>query len=152
MDLEKRTFPIYKKIYILYVCYILKSKKQYDFNVRLNLHYIRPETCRKHRWSLQKSPQGLGISSSPHSVGQLLILDLRAEEVGVGGLVAHGGGERAEDGEQELKDLVLVDAVPAVSRRLAQRALHGHQQRRDVDKAAHLAEHRPGAVTLTQHR
>lgn len=88
----------------------------------------------------------------PYSIGQLLILDLRAEKVWVGGLVAHGGGERAEDGVQKLEDLVLVDAIPAVSRRLAQWALHGHQQRGDVDEAAHLAEHRPGAVTLTQHR
>lgn len=71
--------------------------------------------------------------------------------MGVGGLVAHGGGERADDGVQELKDLVLVDAVPALPRRLAQRALHGHQQGGDVDEAAHLAEHGSSAVTLTQH-
>lgn len=88
----------------------------------------------------------------PHSIGQLLVLDLRAEEVRVGGLVAHGGGERAEDGVQQLEHLVLVDAVPALPGRLAQRALHGHQQGGDVDEAAHLAEHRPGAVALAQHR
>lgn len=70
----------------------------------------------------------------------------------VGGLVAHGGGERAEDGVQELKHLVLVDAVPALPRRLAQRALHGHQQGGDVDEAAHFAEHGAGSVTLAEHR
>lgn len=70
----------------------------------------------------------------------------------VGGFVAHGGGERAENGVQQLKHLVLVDAVPALAGRLAQRALHGHQQGGDVDEAAHLAEHRPGAVALAQHR
>jgi len=89
---------------------------------------------------------------SPHGVGQLLVLDLRAEEVGVGGLVAHGGGERADDGVQQLEHLVLVDALPAVTRRLAQRALHGHQQRRQVHEAAHLAEHRARPVALAQHR
>lgn len=87
----------------------------------------------------------------PHSIGQLLVLDLRAEEVWVCGLVAHGGGKCAEDGVQKLKDLVLVDAVPAVSWRLAQWPLHGHQQRSDVDKTANLAEYCPCAVTLTQH-
>lgn len=89
--------------------------------------------------------------TSPDSISQLLVLDLRAEEVRVGRLVAHGGGERAEDRVQELEHLVLVHALPAVSRRLAQRALHGHQQRGDVDEAAHLAEHRPSAMALTQH-
>lgn len=88
----------------------------------------------------------------PDSVGQLLILDLRAEEVRVGRLVAHGGGERAEDGVQQFEDLVLVDAVPALAGRLAQRALHGHQQRGDVDEAAHLAEDGARAVALAQHR
>lgn len=87
----------------------------------------------------------------PHCIGQLLILDLRAEEVGVGGLVAHGSGKRADDGVQKLKDLVLVHTVPAVPRWLAQRALHGYQQGGDVDEAAHLAEHGSSAVTLAQH-
>lgn len=71
--------------------------------------------------------------------------------MGVGGLVAHGRGERADDGVQKLKDLVLVHTVPAVARWLAQRALHGHQQGGDVDEAAHLAEHGSSAVTLAQH-
>lgn len=88
----------------------------------------------------------------PHSISQLLILDLCAEEVRVGRLVAHGGGERAEDGVQELEHLVLVGSLPAVPRRLAQRTLHGHQQRGDVHEAAHLAEDGPGAVALPQHR
>lgn len=87
----------------------------------------------------------------PHCIGQLLILDLRAEEVGVGGLVAHGSGKRADDGVQKLKDLVLVHTVPAVPRWLAQRALHGYQQGCDVDEATHLAEHGPSAVTLAEH-
>lgn len=87
-------------------------------------------------------------TSSPHSVCQLLVLDLCAEEVRVGGLVAHGGGERAEDGVQQLEHLVLVDALPAVTRRLAQRTLHGNQQRGDVDEAADLTENRPGAMAL----
>lgn len=85
---------------------------------------------------------------SPHCISKLLILDLRTEEVGVGGLVAHGSGERADDGVQKLKDLVLVHPVPALPRRLAQRALHGNQQGGDVDEAAHLAEHGSSAVTL----
>lgn len=88
----------------------------------------------------------------PDGVGQLLVLDLCAEEVGVGGLVSHGGGQRAEDGIQQLKDLVLVGALPAVARRLAQRALHGNQQGRDVDEPAHFAEDGARPVALTQHR
>lgn len=88
---------------------------------------------------------------SPHSISKLLILDLCAEEVRVGGLVAHGSSECAEDGVQKFKDLVLVDTVPALSRWLAQRAFHGYQQGGYVDKAAHLAEHRSSAVTLSQH-
>lgn len=87
----------------------------------------------------------------PYCIGQLLILDLRAEEVGVGGLVAHGSSERADDGVQKLKDLVLVDTVPAVLRWLAQRALHGYQQGGDINEAAHLAENGSSAVTLAQH-
>lgn len=98
-----------------------------------------------------KTSSFLNRRSLPDRVGQLLVLDLRTEEVRVGWLVAHGGGERAEDCVQELKNLVLVHALPAVSQRLTQRALHGHQKRGDVDEAAHLAEHRPSAVTLSQH-
>lgn len=94
---------------------------------------------------------GTGKRQVPHSISQLLILDLGAEEVRVRRLVAHGGRERAENRVQKLKDLVLVDALPAVLWRLAQRALHGHEEGGDVDEAAHLAEHRPGAVTLPQH-
>lgn len=100
---------------------------------------------------VDKTSSFLNRRSLPDRVGQLLVLDLRTEEVRVGWLVAHGGGERAEDCVQELKNLVLVHALPAVSQRLTQRALHGHQKRGDVDEAAHLAEHRPSAVTLSQH-
>lgn len=87
----------------------------------------------------------------PNGIRQLLILDLGAEEVRVGRLVAHGSSESAKHGVQELEHLVLVDPLPAVPGRLAQGALHGHEQRGDVDEAAHLAEHRARAVTLAKH-
>lgn len=92
------------------------------------------------------------MSQVPHSVSQLLILDLSAEEVRVSRLVAHGGRQRAENRVQELKDLVLVDPLPAVLGGLAQRALHGHQQGGEVHEAPHLAEHGASAVALPQHR
>lgn len=94
-------------------------------------------------------PLGFRTASQvPDSISQLLVLDLGAEEVRIGRLVAHGGRQRAENHVHKLKDLVLVDPLPAVLWGLAQRALHGHQEGGDVHEAAHLPENGASAVAL----
>lgn len=73
-----------------------------------------------------------------NGICQLLILNLRLEEMGVGGLIAHGCRQCAEHRVQQFKHLVLVHFLPAVLGRRAQGPLHGNEQGRDVHKPSDL--------------